>query len=117
MRTTKKEREKNARQFYQNFMNGNCDQTAVVVYRKKSNNPHISRCQFVAIPYSVGFMSPVVIAESVLGIDGCFMEFLSFIKSCSQKTYHEDGFNEWLHETYGFEITYQDGLVFMLRRM
>ena len=70
------------------------------------------------MPSTLAFMeNPVIIAESnVLGIEGCFIELLEFVKPCVQETYYEDGFNEWLKETYGFEITYKDGLVFMLEK-
>lgn len=117
MRTTKKERRENAKKFYQMFMNGNCNKAAIVVNRVNSKNPNINRCQFLVVPSTLAFMeSPVVIAESVFGIDGCFIEFLSSLKPCRQKSYYEDGFNEWLLETFEFEITYRDGLVFMLEK-
>lgn len=120
MRISKKERKENARRFYNIFMNSNCTQAAIVVERTESKiNPNISRCQFLAVPSTLAFMEkPVIIAESnVLGIEGCFMELLDFIKPCKQrKTYYEDDFNEWLMETYGFEITYKDGFVFMLEK-
>lgn len=117
MRTTKKERRENARRFYNMFMNSNCNKAAIVVNRMESSNPNINRCQFIAVPSTLAFMkAPVVIAESVLGIEGCFIEMLNDIKGCIQKTYYEDGFNEWMKETYGFEITYRDGLVFMLEK-
>lgn len=120
MRTSKKERKENARRFYSIFMNSNCNKAAIVVERTESKtNPNINRCQFLTVPSTLGFMEkPIIIAESnVDGIEGCFMELLNFIKPCRQKKiYHEDGFNEWLLETYGFEITYKDGLVFMLEK-
>lgn len=117
MRTTKKERKENARRFYNIFMNSNCNKAAIVVKRMESSNPNIHRCQFIAVPSTLAFMEvPVVIAESVLGIEGCFIEMLNDIKGCVQKTYYEDGFNEWLKKEYGFEITYKDGLVFMLEK-
>ena len=119
MRISKKERKENARKFYNMFMNSNCNKAAIVVQRTESKtNPNINRCQFLAVPSTLAFMeNPVIIAESnVLGIEGCFIELLEFIKPCVQKTYYEDGFNEWLKETYGFEITYKDGLVFMLEK-
>ncbi|MCC2253589.1 hypothetical protein LKD70_03910 [Ruminococcus sp. CLA-AA-H200] len=59
---------------------------------------------------------PVVISESTFGIEGCFIEPLEAIKPCIQKTYFEDGFTEWLKREYGFEITYKDGLVFILEK-
>lgn len=116
MRTTMKKRKENAKRFYNMFMNSNCKKVAIVVQRMESSNPNISRCQFIAVPTSISSRAPVVIAESLLGIEGCFIEMLSDIKDCLQKSYHEDGFNAWLKKTYGFEITYADGLVFMLER-
>lgn len=119
MRISKKERKENAIKFYNMFMNSNCNKAAIVVDRTESKtNPNINRFQFLAVPSTLGFMEkPVVIAESnVLGIEGCFMELLEFIKPCRQKTYYEEGFNKWLMETYGFEITYRDGFVFMLEK-
>lgn len=119
MRISKKKRKENARRFYNMFMNSNCMKAAIVVNRTESKtNPNINRCRFLAVPSTLAFMKePVIIAESILGIEGCFMELLDFIKPCKQrKTYYEDGFNEWLMKTYGFEITYKDGLVFMLEK-
>lgn len=119
MRISKKERKENALKFYNMFMNSNCDKAAIVVQRTESKtNPYVNRCQFLVVPSTLAFMEkPVIIAESnVLGIEGCFMELLEFIKPCKQKTYHEDGFNEWLEKTYGFKITYKGGLVFMLEK-
>lgn len=117
MKISKKERERNAKKFYQMFMNGSCCKAAIVVKRTESSNPNISRCQFLTVPGALAYMEkPIVIAESILGIEGCFMELLGFINPSVQKTYFEDGFNEWLLATYNFEITYKDGLVFMLER-
>lgn len=116
MRVSKKERKENAKSFYQQFMNGYSTKTAIVVNRQDSKNPNIARCQFLAVPGSVASGTPVVIAESVWGVEGCFMELLENIKLCPQKTYYENGFDDWLKETFGFEITYKDGFVFMLER-
>lgn len=116
MRTTKKEREQNARQFYSTFRNGVSKNAAIVIERAESSNPHISRCRFWAVPSVLGGMKPVVISESIRGIEGCFIEFLGTIKPGPQKTLYEDGFADWLKKTFGFEITYNDGLVIMLER-
>ena len=119
MRTSKKERKENALKFYNMFMNSNCNKAAIVVSRTESkSNPYVIRCQFLAVPSTLAFMEkPVVIAESaILGIEGCFIEFLQNIKEIPQKTYYEDGFNDWLKANFGFEITYRDGLVFMLEK-
>ncbi len=114
MRTTKKEREKNAREFYQMFMNGNYCQAAIVVNRIKRST--INRCQFLTVKSSLAYMeNPVMIAESIMGISGCFYELLSFLKfSEQQKNYFDDDFNNWLEKNYNFKIIYKDGLVFML---
>lgn len=118
-RTTKKERKENANRFYNMFMNSNCNQAAIVVERAESSNPNINRCRFIAVPSTLAFMeNPIVIAESVFGITGCFIELLNSIKSGmgAKKKYFEDGFNDWLEEIYKFRITYKDGLVFMLEK-
>ena len=71
----------NARKFYNMFMNSNCQNAAIVVERSSSSNPNIDRCRFIAVPSTIAFgENPVVIAESVLGIAGCFNEFLKDIK-------------------------------------
>lgn len=99
MRTTKKERKDNANKFYNSFMSGNCKNAAIVVKRSDSSNPNINRCQFLAVTSTLAFMEkPLVIAESVMGIDGCFIELLGNIKPGVQKTYYEDGFNNWLEK-------------------
>jgi len=117
MRTSKKQRKENAVKFYNMFMNSNCNKAAIVVNKLNSSNPHVNRCQFLAVLSTLAYMEePVVIAESTLGIDGCFIEFLGFINPCPKKTYWEDGFNEWLKNTFNFEITYKDGLVFMFEK-
>ena len=112
MRTTKKERKENANKFYNSFIGGNCKNAAIVVKRIDSSNPNINRCQFLAVVPPL----TLVIAESVIGITGCFIELLGNIKPGVQKMYYEDGFNDWLEKTYNFRITYKDGLVFMLER-
>ena len=118
-KTTKKERKENANRFYNMFMNSNCNQAAIVVERAESSNPNINRCRFIAVPSTLAYMeSPIVIAESILGITGCFIELLDNIKPGmgTKKTYFDDGFNNWLEENYKFRITYKDGLVFMLEK-
>lgn len=120
MRTTKKNRKENAVRFYNMFMNGNCNQAAIVVERLKSNISNINKCRFLTVPSTLAFMEePLVIAESELGMTGCFIEFLDAIKPTKEnrKTYFEYGFNDWLEETYKFRITYNDGLVCMLERI
>lgn len=121
MRTSKKERKANALRFHNMFMNSNCNKAAIVVQRSESSNPNICRCQFLTVPSTLAYMeNPIVIAESALGIDGCFRELLDFLNNgyepLEKKSYYDDGFNEWLNDIYGFEITYKDGFVFMLER-
>lgn len=116
MRTTKKEREQNARQFYSIFKMGYAKKAPIVVKRMESSNPNISRCRFLAVPSALGMASPVIIAESVLGIQGCFIEFLGAIKPGPQVTYYEEGFNDWVKKNFGFEITFDNGLVLMLEK-
>ena len=118
MRVSKEERKNNARQFYQIFMNGYCNKAAIVVQRNESiTNPNVNRVQFLAVLSSLSYGKPVVIAESATcWIEGCFMELLSSIKNVKQRMYFEDGFDNWLKDTYGFEIIYKDGFVFMLEK-
>ena len=120
MRITKKERKVNANKFYRTFMESNCKQAAIVVQRFESSNPNINRCQFLAVTSTLAFgEKPIVIAESSFGIAGCFEEMLQSIRDIEplrRKSYWDDGFNEWLEETYKFRITYKDGLVFMFER-
>ena len=98
MRTTKKERKENANKFYNSFIGGNCKNAAIVVKRfDSSSNPNINRCQFWAVVPPL----TLVIAESVIGITGCFIELLENIKNIKpgeQKMYYEDGFNDWLEK-------------------
>lgn len=119
MRITKNERKENARKFYNTFMNSNCNQAAIVVEEPNSSNPSICRCRFLAVRSTFAFMEgPLVIAESGLGISGCFMEFLESIglDIGTQKPYFDEGFNDWLYKTCKFRITYNDGLVFMFEK-
>lgn len=88
-RTTKKERKENANRFYNMFMNSNCNQAAIVVEKTESSNPNINRCRFIAVPSTLAFMeNPIVIAESVSGITGCFIELLDDIKSRREQKKH-----------------------------
>ena len=116
MRVPKKEREENARAFYHLLMNGTCNKAAVVVKRTEGSNPNINRCQFFAALSKLSGEEPKMIAESTLGIEGCFFEFLSAVRACRQTTFYEEGFQEWLKETYGIEIVYWDGLVLIFER-
>lgn len=118
MRITKKERKKNANQFYNMFMNGSCDEAAIVAQKCVSTNPNINKVQFMAVPSSVIYGTPVVIAESNFGLTGCFAELLQNIhpEISQEKSYFDDGFNDWLERNYHFRITYKDGFVFLFSR-
>ena len=111
-RTTKKQRAENARQFYQVFKNLEHNRACIVVERNDSG-----RTQFKTVPSNVSEMKPIIIAESLgLGIDGCWIEFISNIYNGRQTTYYEDNFKQWLKEIIGIEITYFDGYVFIIER-
>lgn len=121
MRTSKKERIENARKWYRTFMDGTSTKSAIVIIRNDSTtNPYVNRTQFMAVPSQIGMMTtPVIIAESATGgIIGCFMDLWDSIgyKPKDYKAYHENDFNEWCEDHFGFYITYKDGLVFMLER-
>lgn len=113
-RTTKEERKRNANNFYQLF-NNHEENIACIVVERNDNN----RTQFVTVPGSLNWSNPIVIAEnSALGVEGCWIELIKSIKGgIKQTTYFEDDFKEWLKETMGFEITYYDGLVFVLEKV
>ena len=102
MRTTKAERKQNAIKIYNSLLNSGSQ--AIVVQRNDSKNTPYVKTQFVA----ASFGNPVVIAESgTLGIEGCFIELIEFLKGgIVQTTYHECGFNEWLKK----KSRYQDYL-------
>lgn len=110
-RTTKRERQDNARKFYQLFHAHENNRQCIVVNRNDNG-----RIQFLAVPGMLNWANPVVIAENkALGIEGCWIELISSIKGgIKQKTYYEDGFKEWMGEVLGFEITYYDGVVFIV---
>lgn len=112
-RTSKKERKDNAINFYQLFNNYEENRACIVVNR--NNN---GRTQFLVVPGYLNFANPIVIAENaILGIEGCWIEFIeSIIGKIQQKTYYEDGFKEWLTEITGFSITYYDGMVFIIEK-
>ena len=117
MRTTKKERQKNARKIRHALMQGNYNKIAVVVNRTDSSNPNVSRCQFLAVNPLSGSNKPIIFAESNLGIAGCFIEFISSFYDGVQKDYFEVDFNNWLAKTLHFRVTYDDGYIIMLERV
>jgi len=113
MRITKKERQENARQFYQSLQN-NGEGAIVIERRESSSNPYINRTHFKAV-CSVLRDTPKVIAESpALGAEGCFIEMLEAIKPGPQKCLHEIGFDAFLKAEYHLAITYDDGMVMMI---
>ena len=57
MRITKKERKKNAEQFYNMFMSGCCNKTAIVAQKCVSTNPNINKVQFMAVPSPLSYSS------------------------------------------------------------
>ena len=117
MRTTKKERQKNARKIHYALMHCNYNKIAVVVNRTDSSNPNVSRCQFLAVNPLSSINKPIILAESTSGITGCFIEFISSFYDGVQKEYFEVDFNNWLAKTLHFRITYDDGYIIMLERV
>ena len=114
-RTSRAERKKMARQFYQLVCNGDVQKAAIVIQRQDSKtNPNIHRCQFITAHVN-GLASNVVIAESVDGITGCFYELVQSIQgNIPQKGYFEDEFQNWFRKTMHMKITWNDGLVIMV---
>ena len=114
MRINAKERKSNARQWHSLLINSYNAKSAVVARRYESSNPNINRIQLLACN-TMG--TPVVIAESVDGLTGCFYELLQNIKKLDTiRTYHENDFNDWLSENYNMYLTYNDGMVLMFER-
>lgn len=110
MRSNMKERKNNAKQWYSLLINSYNSKSAVVVRRYESSN----RIQLLACN-AMG--TPVVIAESVDGITGCFYELFQNIKKLNViKTYYENDFNDWLLENYNIYLTYNDGMVLLFER-
>lgn len=113
-RTNAKERKNNAKQWYSLLINSCNSKSAVVIQRYESSNPNINRVQLLACN-TIG--TPVVIAETMDGLTGCFYELLKNIKPLDViRTYHESNFNEWLSENYNLYLTYNDGMVLMFER-
>lgn len=114
MRINAKERKKNARQWYLYLLNGCNSKSAVVIQKYESQNPNINRVQLLACN-TIG--TPVVIAESVNGVGGCLYELFQNIKRLDiVRTYHENGFSEWLLENFNLYLTYNDGMVLIFER-
>lgn len=110
MRTNQKERIENAKVY--NTILCQHHKGAIVVEKRNSSNPNIVRTRFwVCNTYG----TPVVIAESVSGIGGCFMEYFKNIGyKGKQVEYVDHGFVDWIYKEFGYTIDYKDGLVFML---
>lgn len=45
-------------------MNGSCDEAAIVAQKCVSTNPNTNKVQLMAVPSSVSYGTPVIIAES-----------------------------------------------------
>ena len=120
MRTTKKERNDNARRFYYAFISSYRSKAAIIVLWKKSKKTNVVKTQFLASPSPIFCNdNPMIIAESKLGIDGCFNEFLSAINlqpASDIKSYSESDFEPWMAQNYKFCISYQDKMVLLLEK-
>lgn len=113
-RTTKNERQENARKVHNALLQSRCNKIAVIVNRTDSSNSNVSKCQFLAVNPLSESDKPIVFAESNWGMIGCFNEFVSSFYDGEQKGYFEEGFREWLLKTLHLMITYDDGYVLML---
>ena len=105
MRTTKKDRKRNAVMLY-SALKKNGGKAAI----------YVENSRFMAVPFQNPIYSPMVIAEGgALGTEGCWIEFFdSILEGIPQKTLYEDGFKDWVKEKAGFDITYNDGKVIMI---
>lgn len=106
-RTRKEDRKANAIMFSQTCNNFSGKFMAIHVRREKN------RCQFVYYPSN--FSGGLVIAESSgLGVGGCWIELVSFIRGgIPQITFHEEGFYEWLSTVMKMKCVYHDPAVFI----
>ncbi len=104
-RTTKEERKKNAKWFYEKLSKEK--KICVVIYKEPSNSNSVKLlCKLC------DYMTPRVIAASPnLGIEGCFIELSTALNCCESVGYYEPGFADWIKEKFQMEITYNDGLV------
>ena len=135
MRTNQKERQNNARSFYNFIKSTNKDNRFAIIFKKSysKTNPNIIRSQMIATQPS-GSQPPCIIAESILGYSDCFYQFLKSIgiNECSS-----DEVCDILHSNYivmtphdrevllqrqklenqlGFEIDIIDNYVMLLQR-
>lgn len=117
MRTTKEERARNIRKFY-NAFTLNDHNTAVVIVKKTQSktNPYINRTQFLAVCSNFQGNLEVIAESATEGIQGCFMELLKSIKNIEQVSYYDKNFKTWLKKNYGFSIPYFDGVSFIFER-
>lgn len=112
MRTNKSERRANALLFKD--LLERTGSAAIVVERINSSNPHAAHCRFVT---TLDNGLQVVIAESVIGIEGCFFELLRAVGFKGRQTFYaEDYFRDWLAKTIGWEIAFNNEHVIMLTR-
>ena len=115
MRINAKERKENARKWYLSLLYGCNSKSAVVIKKYESQNPNINRVQLLACN-TIG--TPVVVAESIHGVDGCLYELFQNIRRLGiVRNYHENGFSEWLIENFKLYLTYNDGMVLMFERI
>lgn len=110
LRTKKEDRKANASMFAQACKNLTCNLVAIHVRRNEGN-----RCQFIYFPSAMS--GGIVIAESTgLGVEGCWIELISFLRGgIVQKTFHEDGFYDWLRVAAGLDCVYHDPEVFVFK--
>ena len=130
MRISSLERERNAREFYRKYREGDHTKVSVVVNRAIQSEDlaelSVNPCQFV-VPYLEGASTePAVIAESPLGVPGCFQEFIENIcldhpeiqerRQYGEPKFGESGFKAWLEQEFQLRISYEDELVFIFER-
>ena len=109
-RTTKKERNENARIMYQTLMNSG--KQAVLIERGTGQN---NSCQFKAVVFK-GEEPRVIASGRNLGAEECFIELFDALGAGRQVTMFEQGFNEWVYKTFKFRITYNDGMIMIFER-
>lgn len=135
MRTNQKERQNNARSFYNFIKSTNKDNRFAIIFKKSysKTNPNIIRSQMIATQPSSS-QPPCIIAESILGYSDCFYQFL---KSIGINEFSSDEVCNILHSNYivmtphdrevllqrqklenqlGFEIDIIDNYVMLLER-
>ena len=136
MRTNKKERKYNAREFYDFIKSSYRYNSFAIIFDKNysKTNPNIIRTQMIATNPSFDEKLPCVIAESNLGYANCFYEFLEnvgiknfsiddileilHIGSTIMTEHDKEVWNkrEELENQLGFEIRIIDNYVMLLER-